>query len=410
MLGDSGTRSLGNGVAPSRGATHPPLVGAAARAHNRDMAPDARHTWRPATQIVHASSARSDNGSPLLPGPVFAGTYRHRGDPEGDPYTYGRYTNPTWNAYESALAELEGGPALLFASGVAAATAVLCTTLRDGDIAVLPADGYYTVRTFAQDVVARLGVDIRVAPTRADGQLPVPPGCRLLWIETPTNPGLDVCDIRRLADAAHEVGALVAVDNTTATPLGQRPLELGADFSVSSDTKAMTGHADLLLGHVAARDETLLRPLAGWRSMTGAIAGPMETWLAHRSLATLDVRLQRQCATALRIAEALRDEPAVGECRYPGLPGDPSYPVARRQMTLFGPVIGFTLADGAHADRFIDSLKIVTPATSFGGVHSVAERRARWGGDEVHPGFVRLSVGVEDPADLLDDILGAIPR
>lgn len=348
------------------------------------------------------------DGSPLLAGPVFAGTYRHSGDPTGEPYTYGRYANPTWHAYESALAALEGGPALVFASGMAAVTAVLCTTLGTGDVAVLPADGYYSARALAQDVVARLGADIRLAPTAGDGQLPLPRPCRLLWIESPSNPGLEVCDIRRLADAAHEAGALVAVDNTTASPLGQRPLDLGADFSVSSDTKAMTGHSDLLLGHVAARDEALLAPLLAWRSMTGSIAGPMETWLAHRSLATVDVRLQRQCGSALRIASALRDEPAVAECRYPGLPDDPSFAVASRQMTLFGPVVSFTLADREAAERFLGRIEIVTPATSFGGVHSTAERRARWGGDGVHPGFIRLSVGIEDPEDLLADILGAL--
>lgn len=352
----------------------------------------------------------SVNGSPLLAGPVFAGTYRHSGDPAGEPYTYGRYANPTWHAYESALAELEGGPALVFASGMAAVTAVLCATLGADDVVVMPADGYYTGRALAQDVVGRLGTDIRLAPTCGDGQLPIPRPCRLLWIETPTNPGLDVCDIRRLVDAAHEAGTLVAVDNTTATPLGQRPLELGADFSVSSDTKAMTGHSDLLLGHVAVRNGMLLKPLADWRGMTGSIAGPMETWLAHRSLATVDVRLQRQCASALRIASALRDDPSVAACRYPGLPTDPSYPVASRQMALFGPVVSFTLADRAAAERFLDSLAIVTPATSFGGVHSTAERRARWGGDGVHPGFIRLSVGIEDPDDLLADILGALRR
>lgn len=365
---------------------------------------DSNRQVQRATLAVHAGLGEPGQGAPLLAGPVFAGTYRHVGDPAAAPYTYGRYTNPTWSAYEAAVSELEGGPCLVFASGMAAVSAVLCSTLRPGDVVVLPSDGYYTARVLAEGYLTQMGVRVRLVPTSELADDTVLDGVRLLWLESPTNPGLDVCDLRGLADVAHRAGALVAVDNTTVTVLAQQPLALGADFSVSSDTKAMSGHADLLLGHVAVRDPELLAPLADWRTQVGAIAGPMETWLAHRSLSTLDVRLQRQCASALTIAAALRAHPAVLTCRYPGLPDDPAHPQARQQMTLFGPVVSFTVADQDTAERWLEGLRLVTPATSFGGVHSTAERRARWGGDDVHPGFIRLSVGLEDPRDLLEDL------
>lgn len=369
---------------------------------------DSNRQVQRATLAVHAGLGEPGQGAPLLAGPVFAGTYRHAGDPAAAPYTYGRYTNPTWSAYETAVSELEGGPCLVFASGMAAVSAVLCSTLRPGDVVVLPSDGYYTARVLAEGYLTQMGVRVRLVPTSELADDTVLDGVRLLWLESPTNPGLDVCDLRGLADIAHRAGALVAVDNTTVTVLAQQPLALGADFSVSSDTKAMSGHADLLLGHVAVRDPELLAPLADWRTQVGAIAGPMETWLAHRSLSTLDVRLQRQCASALTIAAALRAHPAVLTCRYPGLPDDPAHPQARQQMTLFGPVVSFTVADQDTAERWLEGLRLVTPATSFGGVHSTAERRARWGGDDVHPGFIRLSVGLEDPRDLLEDLTRAL--
>src|SRR5262249_19168646 len=159
------------------------------------------------------------------------------------------------------------------------------------------------------------------------------------WLETPANPGLDVCDIAMLVEAAHAKGLLVAVDNTTATALGQCPLELGADFSVASDTKGLTGHSDVVLGHVAVRDPGLAEKLLSWRTQMGAIPGPMEAWLAHRSLATLEMRLERQCKNALMIAEYLAGRPEVTGLRYPGLASDPSYAIAARQMRFYGQIV-----------------------------------------------------------------------
>jgi cystathionine gamma-lyase len=361
-----------------------------------------------ATLVVRAGMSAAGPGEPYLAGPVFAATYHAPGDPAQVPFTYGRFHNPTWTAYERALSELEGGGALVFGSGMAAVTAVFGTLLSPGDTIVMPSDSYYTGRVLLDGYFARVGVLVRQAPTAGEGQLEHLKGARLVWLESPSNPGLDVCDIARLCQAAHAEGALVAVDNTTATPLGQRPLALGADFTVSSDTKAMSGHADVLLGHVAARQTQWLDQLRTWRSQTGAIAGPMETWLAHRSLATLEVRLARQCANALGIASLLSRHALVRSVRYPGLPGDPAHPVARAQMQSFGPVVSFTLPSRAHAERFLSSVRLIAEATSFGGVHTSAERRARWGGDVVPEGFIRLSAGLEALDDLAADLEQAL--
>ncbi len=358
---------------------------------------------RPATRVVHAGVPAPEQGMPFLPGPTFAAVYHAAGDPAETAYTYGRYHNPTWTRFEAALGDLEGGSAVAFASGMAAAAAVLGVVLRPGDVLVLPSDGYYTIRALVREHLAPNGVEVREIPTAAAAAGNVR-GARLVWIESPVNPTLDVCDVQAVAAAAHEAGALVALDNTTATPLGQVPLALGADFSVASDTKALTGHGDLLLGHVAVRDAAWADTLREWRTRTGAVPGPMEVWLAHRSLATLDVRLQRSCANAQAIAEFLESHPAVQQVRYPGLAADPAHVTAARQMQYFGPVVSFTLADRAAAERFLASCRIVREATSFGGTHTTAERRARWGGDAVPPGFVRMSAGLEDAADLIEDI------
>ncbi len=198
------------------------------------------------------------------------------------------------------------------------------------------------------------------------------------------------------------------MDNTLATPLGQRPLELGADFAVASDTKGMTGHGDILLGHVTCRDAELAAGVQRWRKIVGAIPGPMEAWLAHRSLATLQLRVERQTANALALAEALRARADVTGLRYPGLPDDPSHAVAARQMHRFGSVVSFDLGTKERAERFLAALRLVEDATSFGSVRSTAERRGRWGGDAVGEGFVRFSVGAEDAEDLLADVTRAL--
>ncbi|GAA3227131.1 cystathionine gamma-lyase [Streptomyces sp. XM83C] len=362
------------------------------------------------TRAVRAGLPEPVKHEPTLPGPVFAAHFHLPGDPTG-PYTYGRDENPTWTLLEQAIGSLEAPGAddvetLVFASGMAAISSVLFSQLRSGDAAVLPNDGYQALPLVRAQLEA-YGIEVRTAPTGADAQLEVLDGAKLLWIESPSNPGLDVCDIRRLVEAAHAQGALVAVDNTLATPLGQRPLELGADFVVASGTKQLTGHGDILLGYVAGRGEPMTA-VRRWRKIVGAIPGPMEAWLAHRSIATLQLRVERQNATALKVAEALRSHPDVTGLRYPGLPDDPSHKIAAQQMRRFGCVVSFVLPGRERADRFLDALRLVDDATSFGGVRSTAERRGRWGGDDVPEGFIRLSVGAEDPEDLVADLLRAL--
>jgi cystathionine gamma-lyase len=372
------------------------------------------------TKIIRSTLTRAVAGEPLHPGPVFAAPYHTPGDPADAMYSYARSHNPTWTVLERAIGQMESGKfapshasagesyranALVFASGMAACASIFGAVLRPGDIAVLPENAYFAARVLMQDYFAKMGVVVRLAPTACDAQGEHLEGARLLWIETPSNPTMEICDIAALCERAHKAGALVAVDNTTATPLGQRPLSLGADFSVASDTKSMTGHSDIVLGHVACRDRELLQKIEEWRTLMGGILGPMEAWLALRSIATLPLRLERSCENAQRIAEFLTTRTDVVESvLYPGLPAHPGHAIAARQMQYFGAVLSFNLADKAAAETFFAKSKLITEATSFGGTCTCAERRARWGGDAVPEGFIRLSAGLEHIDDLLADI------
>lgn len=360
------------------------------------------------TQLVRAGlpepPAKLSPGDPVHSGPVFASAFAAPGDPSDSPYTYTRFNNPTWQELEHALGQLEGGIARIFPSGMAAVTAVFAALLRPGDTVVLPADSYYTTRVITREFFSDFGIQARVAPTANNAQAECLDGAKLLWLETPTNPGMDICDIRLLSEAAHRHGALVAVDNTTPTALGQQPLALGADISVASDTKSLTGHSDLLLGHVAVKDPALDKKIERWRTLSGSIVGPMEAWLAMRSLSTLPLRLEKQSQNALAIAEFLEGRPNVNAVFYPGLKSHPAHALASRQMQFFGPVVGFELPDRITAERFLHASHLLVEASSFGGMVSSAERRARWGGDNVSEGFVRLSAGCEATEDLLADL------
>jgi cystathionine gamma-lyase len=362
------------------------------------------------TQILQAGFPDPHTPGAFLPGPQFASTFVSPGDPAAHQFTYGRFSNPTWHSWEKALEVLEGGPSLAFPSGMAACAAILGVTLKPGDVVVLPTDAYYTTRNFAQTWLAGYGIEVRLAPTRDEAQAALLDGARLLWIETPTNPGLEVCDLEKLIGLARKAGVLTAVDNTTATAVLQQPLALGATFSLASDTKALTGHSDLILGHIATRDSEWMTRLRTWRTQYGAIPGPMEVWLAHRSLGTLPLRLGRQCATADALARQLHARPDVKGVLYPGLPTHPGYAIARRQMSAFGGVLSFDLETQARAERFLGALELVRETTSFGGIHSTAERRARWGGDPVSEGFIRFSCGCEATDDLLADVAQALDR
>jgi cystathionine gamma-lyase len=373
---------------------------------------------RDSTRIIRSTLSRTVPGEPLHTGPVFAAPYHTPGDPSDTPYTYARSHNPTWTALEKAIGQMESGQlatgesyqatALVFASGMAACAAVFGAVLRPGDVVVLPSNAYYTARVLLQEYFAPMGITLRMSPTAGNAQAELLEGARLLWLESPSNPGMEICDIALLSEAAHRAGALVAVDNTTPTPLGQLPLALGADFSVASDTKSMTGHSDLLLGHIAVRDLELRAKIDQWRTLTGAALGPMEAWLALRSIATLPLRLERSCENAQRIAEFLASRKEVASVFYPGLPSHPGHEIAKKQMRYFGPVLSFVLRDKASADRFLSKSLLLTEATSFGGVTTTAERRAKWGGDAISDGFIRMSAGCEAVEDLLEDMAQAL--
>lgn len=377
------------------------------------VAGDAAHPagdGTPATRVVHAGLPAAEQGAPFLPGPVLAAPYHLSGPSDASRYGYGRYANPTWTAYEAALGELEGGEAVLFSSGMAAVAAVLVPGLEPGDVVVVPGDGYPGVTAIATEQLLPRGVEVRVVASDEEAIRAALPGATLVWVETPSNPGLVVLDVAALAADAHRAGALLAVDNTLATPLLQRPLAAGADLTVASASKLLTGHSDLVLGYVATADGARAERLRTWRGLTGAIAGPLEAWLAHRSLATLDVRHARQCANALALALALDARPDVHGVLYPGLPTHPAHALAARMYggERYGCVLCFDLETEARAQAFLGGCRLVAEATSFGGVHSSAERRLRWGIDDVSPGFIRLSAGIEDAGDLIADISAAL--
>lgn len=354
---------------------------------------DLSHANAGGTTCVHAGLPPAREGEPFLPGPALGAPFHYPGDhAPGRPPFYGRYGNPTVERWEQAVGALEHGETVGFASGMAAISALLLGMLGAGDVLVLPSDGYFTVRELAERRLVPRGVEVRPVPTEDEAIRGALDGATLVLIETPSNPGLNVADLAELSEAAHDAGALVAVDNTLATPLRQRPLEFGADFSVASATKQLSGHSDLLLGYVAASDPSRAAEMRAWRTETGAIPGPFEAWLAHRSLATLAVRVDRQEATAAEVFAALERRGDLTGVRWPG----------------FGCVVIFDLVTTERAHAFLGACELVAEATSFGGVHSSAERRARWGPDEGSPGLIRLSVGLEDPRDLVDDLERAL--
>lgn len=364
------------------------------------------------TRVIRSSSTPPVAGAPLHNGPVFAAPF-HLGDVQpgaGGADIYARYDSPTLREFEAALGGLDGGRSVGFASGMAALSAVFYGCLSAGDRLLIPADGYFTGRLLADAHLRRFGIEVATVPTaQVEDRLRAGDfqGVRLILVETPSNPGLDVCDIAATAELAHASGALLAVDNTTATPLGQRPLALGADIVVASDTKALAGHSDLLMGHVTVTDDDLFAAIKDWRDKTGAVPGPFETWLAQRSMGTLDLRLARQATNAGALTEVLATDPRITDVRWPWRPGDPSLEVAARQMLRRNGVISATLDSADSVRRLLAASELLTAATSFGGLHTTVDRRAQFG-DPVPEGFVRISCGCEDTSDLVKDLESAL--
>jgi len=320
---------------------------------------------------------------------------------------YGRFGNETWSALESAIESLEGGKTLVFASGMAAISAVI-SILPRGAIVTASKNGYSGTMGLLRQSEASGAIEVRYVDVANTAEvLDALRGSTLLWLESPTNPALEVADMPTIIAAAKSLNVGVAVDNTFATPLVQQPLLMGADLVIHSLTKYISGHSDVILGSLSTRDMALYERLEGVRKINGAIPGPFETWLALRGLRTLGVRMERAQKNALELATRLLLHPMVERVRYPGLPTDPHHAMAKSFMKGFGAVISFDHRGGAEAaDLTCASSRLVAHATSLGGVESLWERRHRWSAESptIPQNLIRLSVGIEDVEDLWRDI------
>jgi cystathionine gamma-synthase len=334
-------------------------------------------------------------------------------------YEYSRSGNPTRAALESAMAALESGArGLAFASGLAAEDALFRTVCRPGDHVILPGDAYGGTFRLVARVLANWGLEYTAVPLDdvEAVRAAVRPSTRIVWCETPTNPLLGVADIAALAAVAHDAGALLVVDNTFASPYLQQPLALGADVVVHSTTKYLGGHSDVVGGALVAADAALGEELAFSQNSMGAVAGPFDAWLVLRGIKTLGVRMDRHCSNAQRIVSFLSDHPAVSSVLYPGLPSHPGHEVAARQMRDFGGMVSFRLRGGEETALKVCGLtSVFTLGESLGGVESLIEHPARMthmsvAGSplEVPADLVRLSVGIENVEDLLDDLASAL--
>jgi len=360
-----------------------------------------------AAKLLHHRGQGLSKGDPIALPITTSSMFHLPGDPADTP-GYGRVDNPTWEALEDALAILEDAPCVALPSGMAAISAALFATLGAGKRLLVPSDGYYVTRVLSSEFLATFGVEVTERPTAqfSEGGFGA---FDVVFIETPSNPGLDLCDLQAICADVRAAGGISIVDNTTLTPFGQRPLDLGADVVVASDTKAPGGHSDLLMGHVATRNEALLERVKNWRKLSGSIPSPHAAWALYRGLETLELRFTRMCDTAEMIAPVLAAHPAIQATRFPGLPTDPAHNLSGTQMSRFGFLIGIDLGSEDRTERFINQSRYLRPATSFGGVHSSAERRARWG-DDVPAGYVRLSVGCEPPDSLLKDLTDSLDQ
>lgn len=375
-----------------------------------------------ATKAVHAGQ-EPDSGTGAIMTPIFqSSTFvqsspgKHRG------YEYARTGNPTRTALEANLAALEGGShGICFSSGSAAIDAVV-RLLRAGDHVVASDDLYGgTYRLFTK-VFGRFGMEfsfVDMASPEAVEEA-ITPATKLIWVETPTNPLMKIVDIARLSELGRAAGALVVVDNTFATPFLQRPLEMGAHLVVHSLTKYLGGHSDVIGGAVLTGDAELAEQLHFLQNAAGGVPGPMDCFLVLRGTKTLHLRMERHCQNGQKVAEALAEDPRVARVYYPGLPSHPHHALASRQMSGFGGMVSFELADDSleRAKRFCESTHVFTLAESLGGVESLIEHPAIMTHASIprevreasglRDSLIRLSVGVEDEQDLLEDIRQAL--
>lgn len=345
-------------------------------------------------------------GEPSSP-PIFPGSFTTTaGDPAEVPAAYGREGNPTWSALEQHLGRLEDAECVVFASGQAASMGLLLCLAEQRPRLCLPSDGYYGMRILARKLGAR-GIE-SVACDHADlaeVDRTLAGADSILWTETPTNPFLRVFDIAALAEIARGSNTPLVVDNTTATSALQQPLNHGALATLTSLSKSTSGHSDVILGAVATRDPELAGDLRAWRQAGGGIPGPFEAWTALRGIKTLALRIERQSRNALAIARHLLAHPAVRRVHYPGT-NESALDLAHRQMSGgFGPLMSFEIeGDAADAERIVRASQHIRPGTSFGGIGSTWERRARWPAETAPENLIRLSVGIEDEALLIGDV------
>ncbi len=315
------------------------------------------------------------------------------------PFYYQREAHPVGLEAEQRLSELEGGEALLFPSGMGAVTALCLALLEPGARVAVADGGYYGTVGLLRGELARWGLQVSVFDQTAE-----PPEAEIVWLEPCSNPMLTFPDIAHMCDRVHAAGGRVVVDNTVLSPLLLRPLEHGADLVLHSASKILAGHHDALLGVVACADREVAARLRAFRNASGIVAAPDPAWLLLRGMKTLGLRAERQSESALELARRLAAHPAVRTVRYPGL-GDA---VAERYVSAYGPLLSFDVADGVVAAAVERALRLIENATSLGGVASTLEARARWEGERVPPGLLRLSVGLEDVEDLWADLRQAL--
>ena len=373
------------------------------------------------TLAIHAGQEPDPRTGAVVPPIYQVSTYKQDGvGGLRDGYEYSRTANPTRHALEECLAALEGGRrALAFASGMAAEDCLLRAVCAPGDHVVIPDDAYGGTFRLMARVLSEWGVSYRPVPLTdiaavRDALAERP--ARVLWAETPTNPLLSIADIAALADVAHQAGALLVVDNTFASPYLQQPLALGADAVVHSTTKYLGGHSDVVGGAVVVADPALGERLAFLQNATGAVAGPFDAWLTLRGVKTLAVRMEQHSRNAARVADMLAGHPAVTEVRYPGLPRHPGHEVAAKQMRDFGGMVSFRVRGGADAAvAACGRTRLFTLGESLGGVESLVEHPGRMthasvAGSplEVPDDLIRLSVGIETCADLIEDLREAL--